>query len=325
MPRFTASSWFLTGPTACGKTKLAIELAETLNAEIISLDSMTLYRRMDIGTAKPTRVERDRVPHHLIDVLDPHETSSLERYLQLAEQACADIQARGKRAIFVGGTPLYLKACLRGIFDGPPAQLALRRELEEIASNRGVPFLHAELGSVDPTAAERIKPTDLRRIVRALEVYRTTGRPISDHQQQFDRPASPPPAVACLRPDRAARHAAINRRVLQMIDAGWIDEVKSLTANGPDDWSSSARQAVGYDEIIDHLHGKADLATTIDRIQTRTRQFSKRQMTWFRHLEEIRWFDIPAEGPTPSVRDNIADFFRHHDDSVAETPPKPAQ
>jgi tRNA dimethylallyltransferase len=325
MPRFTSQSWFLTGPTACGKSSLALELAEMLGAEIVSLDSMTLYRQLDIGTAKPTIADRSRVPHHLVDILDPWETSSLDHYLRQADQACQEILARGNRPLFVGGTPLYLKACLRGIFDGPPASPEQRDHLERLAAENGAASLHEQLQSIDPRAASRISPSDVRRIVRALEVFQSTGKPISEWQKQFDHPASPRPAVACLLPDRASRHASIDKRVLSMIDAGWIDEVKRLLLPGVPSLSKTARQAVGYQEIIDHLEGKLDLARAIELIQTRTRQFSKRQMTWFRHLEEIRWFETSATGPTPSLRDEIAGFFRHHDSTVADPASKPTQ
>jgi tRNA dimethylallyltransferase len=325
MPRFTSHSLFLTGPTACGKSRLAIELAEIIGAEIIALDSMTLYRGMDIGTAKPSQAERTRVPHHLIDTLEPYEAHSLDQYLRQAETICDDILARGKRPLFVGGTPLYLKGCLRGIFAGPSVDLTLRARLEEEARNLGSAPLHERLTIIDPLAAARIAITDSRRIIRAIEVFEATGQPISYWQQQFDHPADPTPPVACLAPDRSTRHASINRRVIEMLDAGWVEEVRQLVAAGQPPLSRTARQAVGYQEIIDFLEGKLDRDKMIELIQTRTRQLSKRQMTWFRHIEEIRWFPITDAGPTPSLRDEIADFFRQGPSVVASPPPEPAQ
>jgi tRNA dimethylallyltransferase len=325
MPRFTSQSLFLTGPTACGKSKLAIELAQMLDAEIIALDSMTLYRGMDIGTAKPSPAERAQVPHHLIDTLDPWETNSLDQYLRQAESICDDILARGKRPLFVGGTPLYLKGCLRGIFDGPPVDPVMRSRLEEEARTEGTASLHSRLTTIDPLAAARIAIADTRRIIRAIEVFEATGQPISHWQRQFDQPASPCPPVACLSPDRTTRHASINRRVIEMMNVGWIEEVRQLLSGDHPPLSRTAGQAVGYQEIIDHLEGRIDRDEMIDLIQTRTRQLSKRQMTWFRHLEEIRWFPISDAGPSPSLRDEIADFFRQGPQAVASGPPEPAQ
>src|SRR5215468_10000536 len=184
-----ANALILTGPTACGKTALALELAERIGGEIVALDSMTVYRGMDIGTAKPSAAERTRVPHHLIDVLDPWESLTVAWWLAQAETACAEIAARGKRPIFVGGTPFYLKALLHGLFDGPPSDAELRRSLEEEAERDGVVALHARLATVDAKTAARLHPNDVRRVVRALEVHALTGKPISDWQQTWDTPA----------------------------------------------------------------------------------------------------------------------------------------
>ena len=179
--------WFLTGPTASGKTAVGIELALRLDAEIISIDSMALYRGMDIGTAKPTAAEKARVPHHLIDVLDPHEDSSVAQFVDAAMRTADGIRGRGKRVLFVGGSPLYLKALLLGLFDGPPADWELRQQLLAWAEQATPDALHARLAQVDPQAAERLHPRDTRRLVRALEVFELTGRPISEWQTQFER------------------------------------------------------------------------------------------------------------------------------------------
>src|SRR5262245_53528210 len=180
-------AWFFTGPTASGKTAVGIELAHKIGAEIISLDSMALYRGMDIGTAKPTADERRLIPHHLIDILDPSEEFSVAQYLEAATAAASEITARGKEVFFVGGTALYLKSLLRGLFSGPPANWKLRRELEETARVEGPAALHARLAQIDPTAAAKLHPNDVRRIIRALEVHETIGQPISSLQQQFAR------------------------------------------------------------------------------------------------------------------------------------------
>jgi tRNA dimethylallyltransferase len=302
-----ATCHYLTGPTASGKSGLALEVAEELGAEIVALDSMTLFRGMDIGTAKATAADRARVPHHLIDVLDPDQASSLDCYIRRALECVHDIEARGRRALLVGGTPLYLKACLRGMFAGPPADPELRAALEQRAELAGTPALHAELAAVDPVAAGRIERTDTRRVVRALEVYRATGRPISDFQRQFAAPAEPPPKVACLAWPRETLYRRIDRRVIEMLDAGWVDEVRRLRGRYPHA-SREARQAVGYREIAEHLDGRLPWSEMVTLIQTRTRQFSKRQRTWFRGLREVRPFAVehdPAE-----VQGRLLSFFR---------------
>lgn len=289
------NAWFLTGPTAAGKTGVGIRLAERIDAEIISLDSMALYRGMDIGTAKPTPAERRSAPHHLIDLVEPHEEYSLARYLDTALAVVDEIESRGHKSLFVGGTPLYLKGLLRGIFEGPAADWELRTQLEEEARQQGPDFLHRRLAEVDPAAADRLHPNDTRRLIRALEVYEKTGRPISAWQQQFDHGR---PAEACrvfvLDWPTAQLNARIDRRVDEMFAAGLVDEVRTLLA-GPQPMSRSAAQALGYREVIQHLQGKQDLQTTIDLIRTHTRQFAKRQRTWFRSLSECRF--IPVADP----------------------------
>jgi tRNA dimethylallyltransferase len=175
----------LTGPTGCGKSQLALDAAERLDAEIVSMDSMALYRRLDIGTAKATAEERRRVPHHLLDVLEPWESASVAWWLERAAECCRDITQRGKRPLVVGGTPLYLKALLHGLFDGPPADETIRRRLSEEAVSLGGAALHARLAAVDPTSAARLHPNDVRRVIRALEVWELTGRPISAWQTQW--------------------------------------------------------------------------------------------------------------------------------------------
>jgi len=312
MPDFTRHSWFLTGATASGKSRAAIELAERFGAEIIAMDSMTLYRGMDIGTDKPSAADRARVRHHLIDILEPSESASLDQYLKWAETAVDEIRSRDKRPLFVGGTPLYLKACLRGIFEGPPADLDFRRRLEREAEQIGVEKLHDRLRATDPKAAEKILPGDLRRIIRAMEVQEKTGRPISDWQQEFDTPADPSPPVACLVRSRDERRRRIDERVPAMIAAGWIDEVRRLIAPGQSSLSRVASQAVGYEEIIEHLAGKLSLEETIRLIQTRTRQFSKRQMTWFRHIEECTFFETSDVEPFEALIERLVSFFESH-------------
>ena len=309
MEVFSTDCWFLTGQTASGKTDVALALAERLQAEIVAMDSMTLYRGMDIGTAKPTPSERQRVPHHLLDVLDPDQSASVDWYLHEAATVCTEIRQRGRRPLLVGGTPLYLKASLRGLFDGPPADQQLRSELEEQALARGSQALHQQLSEIDPAAAARIHTSDVRRLVRALEVYRLTGKPISVWQQQFQTPADPAPPIACLTRPRPELCERIDTRVVRMLEGGWIDEVRHLQQAFPS-MSRQARQAVGYLEIADHLAGKLDYATMTEKIQARTRRFSRKQMTWFRHLQECVLFTTDQSEPTDLVVDRLAQFFQ---------------
>jgi tRNA dimethylallyltransferase len=304
-----ANALVLTGPTACGKSALALDLAERVGGEILALDSMTVYRGMDVGTTKPAAADRARVPHHLIDVLDPWESLTVAWWLERAEAACADVVARGKRPIFVGGTPFYLKALLHGLFDGPPADAELRKSLESEAERAGNVALHARLAVVDPKTAARLHPNDVRRVVRALEVHTLTGKPISDWQQTWDTPAfadsarATPPAAkvpaAVLELPREVLYDRINRRVDAMLAAGWLAEVQRLKEL-PHPPGREARQALGYRELLEWLDRGGDWSETVELIRTRTRQFAKRQLTWFRHLPSL--VPVPADAPDAAER-----------------------
>jgi len=297
-------SWILSGPTGSGKSELALQLAERANAEIVAMDSMTLYRGMDIGTAKPSAEERRRVQHHLLDVLDPWESAIVAWWPERAAESCCEIEARGKRVLFVGGTPLYRKALLFGLFAGPPADYDFRQRLEREAEESGVPHLHRRLAEVDPSTASRLHPNDLRRIVRALEVWELTGKPISDFQEQWREDGGESELHShCwwLNRPRVELFGHINARVEKMIAAGWIDEAGRLREL-PKPLSRQARQALGYEELFDHLDGRFDLKAAIELIQTRSRQFAKRQLTWFRSLPQCR--PIPVSGESfPDIRE----------------------
>ncbi len=297
--------WFLTGATAVGKTAVGLALAERLGAEIISLDSMAIYRGMDIGTAKPSPAEQARVPHHLIDIVDPAEDYSIELYLEAAHAKIAEIVSRGREALFVGGTPLYLKALLRGLAAGPPANWEMREEIAAEVAQVGNQALYERLEQIDPLAASQIHPHDTRRLIRALEVFRSTGEPISHHQFHFDEGR---PADACrvfvLRRQREELHALINVRVDQMIERGLVDEVQRLVAAGPG-LGRTASQAVGYREVIDYLDGQGDRAAMIAHIKARTRRFAKRQATWFRSLSECRFVDLEGDCDARQVASRI--------------------
>lgn len=299
-PDLLRRCWFLSGPTACGKTAVGIELARRINAEIVALDSMTLYRRMDIGTAKPTAAEFAAAPHHLFDRLEPWEEFSVAEYLTAAEAVCREIVARGRTPLFVGGTGLYLRSLLRGVFEGPAADWPLRRRLEEEARGRPAGWLHQELAAIDPASAARLHPSDMRRLIRAIEIYRLTGVPASAQQQEAPLPeADRPQHVNWLAPPREWLYARIDQRVSAMLDAGWLDEAAALLAD-PRGLSHTASQALGYKELFDHLQGRGTLDEAAETIRRRTRQFAKRQHTWFRNLVECRAVEItgtesPAE------------------------------
>ena len=284
------------GVTASGKGKLAFELAKRIGAEIISIDSMKVYKRMDIGTAKPPEDARKAVKYHLIDIVEPSETFSVGKYLDLAYDAIEQVKSRSKHIIAVGGTALYIKALLYGLFEGPAAQDHIRKELCERQKTDGLDVLYAELQRADPTAAERIHPNDARRIIRALEVYKSTGKGISQFQQQFN---SQQPkhnwTIIGLRREKAEESSRMNKRVKKMIETGLVDEVKSLLAEDKP-LSRQAGCAIGYAEIIDYLNGQTNLEDAVELIKKNTRRFAKSQRTWFKTFKNVNWLDIePAE------------------------------
>ena len=302
---FARDCWFLTGPTASGKTEVGVALAERLGAEIVGMDSMTVYRRLDIGTAKPDDAQRRRVPHHLFDRIEPHEEYSVAQYVAAAETCAEELLARRRQVLLVGGTPLYLKALLRGIFEGPPADWPLRERLREQAAHEDQGWLHRRLAEVDPQAAGRLHPNDTRRLIRALEVHEKTGRPISDWQEQFDHGR---PAEACrvfvLNWPRRDLYARIEQRVERMFAAGLVDEVAWLLAR-PEPLGRTARKAVGYREVIEHLEGVRDLSETIALIKQHTRNLAKRQMTWFRGLSECRFMPVHGHADAAELAERI--------------------
>jgi tRNA dimethylallyltransferase len=271
---------------------------------------MALYREMDIGTDKPTVQQRQRVPHHLLDVLSPQDEFSVSNYLDAARRSVAEIRQRGREALFVGGTPLYLKALLRGIFRGPPADWEFRRAVEEELVQVGLPALYQRLQQVDPLSAAKLHPHDKRRIIRALEVYRATGRPISHLQTQFEegRPANRC-RVFVLSWPREVLHVRINRRVEAMFAAGFVDEVRGLLERHGE-LSRTALQAVGYREVIEHLRGRRDLAETIEAVKARTRQFARHQETWFRGLSECRFVPLQEGSTDEQVGEQILQLDR---------------
>ncbi|AGA29195.1 tRNA (adenosine(37)-N6)-dimethylallyltransferase MiaA [Singulisphaera acidiphila] len=296
---------YLTGPTASGKTGVGVALAQRLNAEVIAMDSMTLYRGMDIGTAKPTHEEQEGVTHHLIDVLDPWQAASVADFRGWALKAVADVESRGKRALFVGGTALYLKALLRGLFEAAETNRELRESLEDEYRRLGGAVLHARLESIDPVTARRLHPNDRLRIVRALEVNTTMGRPLSSLQTEHEHPAPATVPVFAIERPRPEIHARINLRVDLMIQDGLVDEVRTLQS-GSQPLGPVPAQGVGYREVIEYLEGRTAFGRAVEQIKARTRQFAKRQSTWFRGLVEVRSWPVPEGEPAEMTADRLA-------------------
>ena len=285
-------AWFLAGPTASGKSTLGIELAQQLNAEIISMDSMAVYRGMDIGTAKPSLRDREAVRHHVIDVVDPDIDFSIAEYLRCAHECLEEIRKRGRRVLFVGGTPLYLKALLTGFDDGPPADWQFRLQLEAEAEKVGSENLHRRLAKLDPQAADRVHQNDSRRIIRALEFYEKTGKPISSVQTHF-RNETLSTTVRLLAPDwpRAVLHQRINQRASTMYSTGLVEEVRLLLARFKK-LGRTASQAVGYQEVLKWLGEEISLHEAIVQTQARSRQLARRQLIWLRGITACRWLNI---------------------------------
>jgi tRNA dimethylallyltransferase len=283
----------LVGPTAAGKTSLALELAPRLDAEVVSADAMLVYRGMDIGTAKPTAAERSRVPHHLVDLVDPAEEFSVARFQPLARDAIADVLARGRRPLLVGGSGLYFHAVVDE-FVFPPTDAAIRRRLEAEAASAGLPAMYARLERGDPPAAARIQPANLRRIVRALEVMELTGRPFSSYRGAMDAPVSRYRlTVLGLDPGQELLRDRVAQRVAAMAEAGLVDEVRRLTERP---LSRTARQALGYKELLDALEAGDPIEPALDQVVARTRSYARRQLAWFRRDPRVRWGTLPP-GP----------------------------
>ncbi len=289
--------YYILGCTGCGKGAVGRLLAARAGGQIISIDSMKIYRRMDIGTAKPSAAARAAVPHHCIDLVEPGEGYSVAQYVAAADAAIAAIRDAAAVPLAVGGTSLYIKALSEGLFQAPQAQAGVRDELKARAAAQGLARLHKELTVIDPTAAARIHPNDERRIVRALEVHQTTGQAISDLQQQWDAGLQRHPCVFIgLRREKEDQSRRINLRVKLMVQAGLRDEVAALMKE-PAGLSPQAAQAVGYAEIIRHLAGRCSFDDAVEQIKINTRQLAKKQRTWHRRFLDVRWFDL-AESET---------------------------
>ena len=280
------------GPTASGKTKMGVALAKRFNGEVVSVDSMQIYRGMAIGTAAPTPEETEGVPHHMIGVADPAESWSVSRFTQEADRCIQDILRRGKLPILVGGTGLYLDALIRGnTFAAGQQGGAVRRELQARLAQEGAAALLAELTAVDPETAARLHLRDEKRILRALEVYRETGKPLS--QWNAEEAARPPRydavTIALRWRDRERQRALIDQRVDEMVAQGLLEEVRTLLASVPRD--ATALQAIGYKEFLGVLDGTCTEAEAIGMVKLRSRQYAKRQLTWLRHVPDVHWIE----------------------------------
>jgi tRNA dimethylallyltransferase len=289
------------GCTGCGKGALGREIARQTSGSILSVDSMKVYRRMNIGTNKPSAEIRAAIPHYGLDLVEPWETYSVADYVKHAHSAIADIRAAGSVPLLVGGTSLYIKALYDGLFEGPGSDEALRAELAARIATEGAEIVHAELAAVDPASAERIHPNDERRIIRALEVYRLAGKPLSELQTQWEANRPKLNAVRIgIRRERELQNRKTNARAKAMLEAGLVDEVRALY-DDPQGLSETARLAVGYAELFPYFEGKTTLDKAIERIKINTRQLAKKQRTWHRRWADVQWFDVAEDDTAESV------------------------
>ena len=282
----------IVGPTAAGKTKLSVELALATGGEIVSFDSMQLYQRMDIGTAKPTPAEQKGVRHHMLDVLEPWESCSVSRYVTMADACVQDILARGKPVILVGGTGLYLDALISGRSFAPRPQTGRREELTRLADEQGIEPLLERLREIDPESAARLHPSNRRRIIRALEIYYETGQTMTEHDRQTQ---AVPPKYVPLRlglnfADRQTLYDRIDLRAKRMFEQGLADEVRALLDAGVPE-KATAMQAIGYKEVVRALEGEISMDEALAQVQQSSRRYAKRQLTWFRRNPDVRWLD----------------------------------
>lgn len=278
------------GPTASGKTALAVELAKEYNGEVISCDSMQIYKRMDIGTAKPTKEEMQGIPHHMLDVAEPWEDFSVSRYCEMADPILQDVLARGKTAIIAGGTGLYIDSLMRGNAFAPFPSTGVREKLEAEADEIGMEAMLARLSEIDPEAASRLHLSDRKRIIRALEVYYETGETITAHNlrtQQIPDKYSPL-WIGLDFAERSRLYSRIDRRVGLMLEAGLIDEIKTLLASGIPE-KCTAMQAIGYKEFVSALNGQCSIQEAADQVRQSSRRYAKRQLTWFRRNPKMHW------------------------------------
>ena len=297
------------GPTASGKTGLAIDIANYVGGEIVSADSMQIYKYMNIGSAKPTQEERAQAVHHMIDFLEPDAEFSVADYTEMAHKVIADIYERGKIPIMAGGTGLYINSVVNDVtFGEMDTDYELREILRKTAEEKGSEYLLHMLSEFDEMSAKRLHPNNLRRIIRAIEFYKITGKPISEHQEETKKTQSRyNPLMLCVNWDREELYDRINRRVDMMMDEGLLDEVKRLMDMGYTK-DLNSMQGIGYKEVMDYFDGKASLEETVEIIKQSSRRYAKRQLTWFRRDERIHY--VSSENPFEEAKLLIDDFLR---------------
>lgn len=296
---------FIIGPTAVGKTDLSIQLAKKLNGEIISADSVQIYKSLNIGSAKPTEEEMEGVKHHLLDFLDPAEEFSVSEYSKMARDKIKELHSQDKQPIVAGGTGLYINSLIYDMdFGETHSNDSYRQALEVLAKEKGVDHVHAMLKEVDPNAAEKIHPNNLRRVIRALEVNHVTGNNMADFANEPRPTDAYEPVLFGLTRSRLKLYGRINKRVDMMFDAGLIEEVKKIKSLGIDD-SCQSMQGIGYKEVLDYLNGKYDYETMVSIIKQSSRRYAKRQMTWFRRYKDIHWLDLDAYTCVDDIIDKI--------------------
>ncbi|SCM96513.1 tRNA dimethylallyltransferase [Bacillus mycoides] len=288
------------GPTAVGKTKLSIDLAKALNGEIISGDSMQIYRTMDIGTAKVTTDEMDGIPHYMIDIKDPEDSFSVAEFQERVRKCIREITERGKLPIIVGGTGLYIQSVLFDYqFTDEAGDATYREQMEKLALERGVEYVHKKLQEVDPESAERIHANNVRRVIRALEIFHTTGEKMSNQLEKQENELLYDVSLIGLTMDREMLYDRINLRVNLMIEQGLLEEVKGLYERGVRDCQSI--QAIGYKEIYDYFENRVSLEEAVSQLKTNSRRYAKRQLTWFRNKMDVAWFDVTDGEKTSEI------------------------
>ena len=304
----------IAGPTASGKTALAVALAKEVNGEVVSCDSMQIYKRMNIGTAKPTEEEMEGIIHHMLSVVEPDEDFSVSRYCEMATPIVEDILSRGKTAIITGGTGLYMDALIRGNSFAPYPSTGRRQELEALAETDGIEAVLCKLREVDPESAERLHPSDKKRIIRAMEVYLETGTTITEHnrrtQQLPDRFS--PLWFALEDENRADLYSRIDSRVLTMLDMGLIQEIQQLLDSGISEKATSM-QAIGYKEFVDALQGRSTIEEATALVQQASRHYAKRQLTWFRRNSAIHWLRRKPDDSTGEILSLARQILRDSD------------
>ena len=300
------------GPTASGKTALSVAIAKQLHTEIISADSMQIYRGMDIGTAKPTIEERQGIPHHLLDVCEPSEPFSVARYVELADAAAQEILSRGRTPIVAGGTGLYMDALIEcSTFSGDETDLIVRQKYQHMADTQGNLAVHKRLKMVDPESAQRLHPNNLKRVIRALEVYEQTGMTIGEFNRRNKRPAPKYTAVkiGVCPTDRQTLYDRIDRRVDQMLSDGLLEETRSLLSRGA--LTGTAAQAIGYKELLGFLEGKDSLDSCTQLLKQRSRNYAKRQLTWLKRDDSIHWIYYNGDEDFSNVLQEATEYLQN--------------